>query len=573
RGNSTADARNAARTTLSKLAASAKPAGASDYQALTAGTMSWWRSFWEKTAAVHTPDEDLQLLYYLGIYKLGCVSVPGRPAATLQGPWIEDHRLPPYSNDYHFNVNVQEMHWPAFASNHLETLEPLWALLKSWRPRMKQMARRFAGVEDGLQLPHAADDRCVAMGGIWSIDHASTAWTAQLAWLYWKYSGDTSFLCETAYPLMKGAMRVYEAMLEDDGERLCLPLNFSSEFGYSFVEATGKNPSYQLAMINFLCRALLEVSGQRGLTATAKETARWKEIIARLPVVTASARRESKNPWALLGPYGFTAQLDKDEKTRLSPAELRELNPPPCWMGKEIDPAAINGAGEILLWEGQPLRESHRHHSHLAGIYPLDVLDFYPDGKHYALVYNAIRNHALQGMGTWSGWCISWASIIHARLRNGGMAALLLNILRRGFMRTGYATTHDPVFPGFTDDNQRNFMQLDAALGAAAAVLEMLAHTAQGAIRIFPAVPAGWQSASFAGIRCEGGLLVSGKMENGRVLRVELSAESDGRHRLENPFKGRGAIACYARGKVVKCGGDLEFIDLAVAAGDKIEIK
>lgn len=140
-------------------------------------------------------------------------------------------------------------------------------------------------------------------------------------------------------------------------------------------------------------------------------------------------------------------------------------------------------------------------------------------------------------------------------------------------MRAGYATTHDPVFWGFADSNQRNFMQLDAALAAAAAVLEMLAHGAQGAIRIFPAVPDEWQSASFSGIRCEGGLLVSSNMENGKATRVELIAERAGCHRLENPFKGRDALACYAHGKAVKFGGDLEFIDLSVAAGDKIEIK
>ena len=29
----------------------------------------------------------------------------------------------------------------------------------------------------------------------------------------------------------------------------------------------------------------------------------------------------------------------------------------------------------IALWEGMPLEESHRHHSHLAGITPFDIFD------------------------------------------------------------------------------------------------------------------------------------------------------------------------------------------------------
>ncbi len=187
------------------------------YDHLARQTAAWWHQWWDQTAVITLPDRDLELLYYLGIYKLAGLSPPGSPAATLQGPWVEGYRLPPWSGDYHFNVNVQECYWPAFAANHPETLMPLVQLLARWRPKLHEYAARFAGIEDGLQLPHAVDDRCTCMGGFWTgtVDHANTAWTGQLLWLYYQYTADINFLRETAYPFLKSVMRVYEVMLED----------------------------------------------------------------------------------------------------------------------------------------------------------------------------------------------------------------------------------------------------------------------------------------------------------------------------------------------------------------------
>ena len=58
-------------------------------------------------------------------------------------------------------------------------------------------------------------------------------------------------------------------------------------------------------------------------------------------------------------------------------------------------------------------------------------------------------------------------------------------------------------------------MQLDGAMGAAAAILEMLAHECRGEIRLAPAVPDEWKDVAFEGIRLPGGKFASGVRENG----------------------------------------------------------
>ncbi len=482
-------------------------------------TADWWREWWDRAAGIQLPDPDRELLYYLGMYKLAGLSVPGSPAATLQGPWVEEYRMPPWSADYHFNINVQECYWPAYGGNHLETLEPLFGMIESWKPKLREQARTFTGIDDGFMLPHAVDDRGTCMGGFWTgaIDHGSTGWAAQLMWLYYRHSMDEAFLRDTAYPFMKGTMRVYEAMLEDLGDELALPVGVSPEFGGADAAAWGRNASFQLAVIHFLCRALIEASERLGIDEEGRR--KWSEIDRRLPLGSTSS--------------------DGDQ---------------------------------LHLWEGQPLAESHRHHSHLAGIYPFDIFDIDQDGEQRRLVINSMAHLTRQGIGQWSGWCVPWASILHARLGNGEMADLLLAVFRRAFMGPGFATLHDAAFPGLTLLAGRpDIMQVEAGMGAAAAVLEMLCHLRGGVLRIFPAVPRDWTDVSFTGLRTEGAFLVSADRRNGATTVVTVHSLAGQPLRLANPWDPSEAHLTDGRGTVRMLSGRV--LNVRTEAGQKLEFR
>jgi len=488
-GETPADAREHARSVLTDHA----EAG---YEQLADRTAAWWGGYWSRIAAVSVPDAECGLLYYLGMYKLAGLSVPGSPAATLQGPWVEEYCMPPWSSDYHFNINVQECYWPAFAGNFISALQPLWKMVKRWEPRLRENARAFLGIDDGLQLPHAVDDRCTCMGGFWtgSVDHGSTSWTGQLMWQQWRYTMDEGFLRETVYPFLKGAMRVYEAMLQDDGKTMSLPVSVSPEFGGSGSSAWGRDASFQLANIHFLCRALIEASEL--LDIDADDRSRWQYIAERLPLCS-------------------------------------------------TDPSG----NEIWLWDDQPLSESHRHHSHLAGLYPFGVFDYHGDEAQRALVAASMRTLTRQGMGLWTGWCMPWAAILHARTGNGHMANVLLNAFRRCFMGPGYASTHDARFSGFTlMDGRPEIMQVEAGLAAAAAVLELLVQCSHGTIRIFAALPNWWRDVAFDGIRTDGAFLVSGRIRDGEIEAVRVFSEAGAPLRVVNPFGERGCIVGSGEG-------------------------
>jgi alpha-L-fucosidase 2 len=517
-GDDAASARAAACTLLD----AAEEKGAAS---LLGETAAWWARYWESVPRLHIPNERLSFLYDYGMAKFaGLSSQAGGVPAGLQGAWIEEYAMPPWQGDYHFNINVQMCYWPAYRGNRLSHLKPLFEMIGSWEPQLRQNARVFVGIDDGLMLPHAVDDRCTCMGGFWSgsVDHGCTAWVAEMMYRYYLYSGDVAFLRETAYPFMVGAMRVYEEMLERDGDGWTLPISVSPEYRGSAMNAWGRNASFQLACIHNLCENLLAAAETLG------ETPRpvWGEIQRGLPRA------------ALYGP---------------------------------------EGQREIALWEGTPLEESHRHHSHLAGICPFDVLDV--DDREWQAIYErSLRTWIHKGMGMWSGWCVPWAAMIHTRFGNADMAELLLEIWERVYTNEGHGTLHDCNFPGFTligapsittGARSEEKMQMDAGMGVTSAIMDVMLHTRRGVNHLFAGAPGRWKRVAFEGMRTEGAFLVGAERVDGLVTRVDVRSEMGGRFRLANPWAGPAAVE-YGSGRRETAHGDV--LALAMEAGQQVVI-
>ena len=456
---------------------------------LDADASDWWATYWTNAPRAALPNAGLQEIFDYGLYKLACVTPPQGVACTLQGPFMESYQLPPWSNDYHLNINLEMIYYPLLMSGKFDHFQPLWLMLKSWWPEIEKNGRQFFQNERALMLPHAVDDRAKVVGTFWTgtIDQACTAWMAQLAWLHYRYAGDKAVLQEIAYPLLVGAFEGYYAMLEPTDSGYVLPVSVSPEYRGSRMDAWGKNASFQLAALHAMC----DILPQAARVLSKSVDPRWAEVEAKLPLYT-----------TVEGVYQQEFQLSNER---------------------------------IALWEGMDLIESHRHHSHLGGIWPFATYDPLSDA-HKQVVDESLKTWVYRGAGGWSGWCVPWAAMLMARTNQSEASVNWLTYWKTNFVNEGRGTLHNAnthgqsllgsdVYAKKDSINQIDeVMQLDAGFGALTAVYELLLQNRIDGLHVLPGLHAAWDDLSFTNVWAEGGFRMSAIVEQQRVVEVVVEA-------------------------------------------------
>ncbi len=471
-----------------------------DFTDLTESTRAYWHRFWTESAMVRTGYQRLDRQYLMGMYRLGASSVEGFDATGLQGPWIEDHRMPPWSGDYHLNVNIQECYWPAFAGNCMSAAKPLVDFVLKHEQAARNYARLLAGVEDGYHLPHAIDDKGACMGGFWtgSIDHGSTAWLMHTLMEYCRYVHSCVLYRDLAAPLLCKVLRVSRALLRlDESGVYRFEVSVSPELGGAGEHAWGVNSSYQLAAIHACARDLRFVERMCDM----KDRAVLHERVPDLDDLLAFAKNLDAGA---LPKYASTQRAGVEDT-------------------------------EIFVFDDVPLPHSHRHHSHLAGIWPLQTID--TDGVDADATRRALSRWVRLGAGEWSGWSFPWASILHSHSGSSDAAFHMLQTFMAFFTNEGYATTHDATSPGLTVlDGRPDIMQLEACLGFSAAVIELIVRTdaswweatdlyTLSGYHIADTLPAAIPDLAFSRVRLPGAVLADGIVRDRRLVELYLESE------------------------------------------------
>ena len=412
--------------------------------------------------AAEGDDPQLSTLYFqMGRYLMISGSRPGSLPLTLQGKWNETTN-PEWESKHTLNINQQLNYSGAEMVNLSECHEPMFDMISDLSVTGAKVASNIY-YSSGWVVHHNTDVWRGAApingrDGFWP---AGQAWLAQNLLWHYQYTGDTNFLANTAYPLMKSAARFFQDFLiphRDNTNWLVTNPSYSSEHNWksgSIEVANVAGPTMDNELIRELCDYLIQSTHILGIDAEFR---------------TNLINLRAKLPPNQIGRYG----------------QLQE------WL-EDVD--AQN--------------DTHRHCSHLVGLYPGETISPYytPTMAAAAKISTDARCSA---PFTDIGWGHAWRIGLQARLQNSQSAYLFItNMLQR----------HVSTNLMFTDVNNR---QCDGIFGALGGVTETMLQSQRGEIHLLPALPAKWTNGTVSGLMARGGFEVSIQWQSNRLASANI---------------------------------------------------
>jgi hypothetical protein len=279
------------------------------------------------------------------------------------------------------------------------------------------------------------------------------AWAMHNYWLQYSYAGDWKSIQEKWVPKAMKIADAYEKMQQRDpsGKIGLLPMGSPEYKGFE----TFPNTNYNLAILRWLLNSLIESNEKAN--ARPIEVSKWKQIVADLI------------------PY----------------------------------PVDQNG---LMIGSNQPVDQSHRHYSHLLGLYPLFQLNPDSPADRELVDKSVVHWHKIGGGKGLAGYSFTGAASLYAALGRGNDAfAILQNFLLGNI---GISQLLSNTF--YVEAGGRNPV-IETPLSAASSTMELLLQSWGNKIRIFPAVPDVWKEASFDQLRAQGGFLVSASRKAGKT--------------------------------------------------------
>ncbi|MFI9586134.1 glycosyl hydrolase family 95 catalytic domain-containing protein [Streptomyces sp. NPDC052236] len=180
-------------------------------------------------------DRALEALYFqYGRYLLIASSRAGSLPANLQGVW-NNTTNPPWSADYHVNINLQMNYWLAEVTNLAETTAPYDRFIEALRAPGRRTAKEMFST-DGWVVHNETNPYGFTGVHDWATAFwfpEAAAWLTQQLYDHYRFSGSTSYLRSTAYPVMKEAADFWLANLRADPRdgKLVVTPSYSPEHG------------------------------------------------------------------------------------------------------------------------------------------------------------------------------------------------------------------------------------------------------------------------------------------------------------------------------------------------------
>lgn len=430
---------------------------------------------WSRLLARHDdpaiPDPELEASYLqFGRYLTITGSRDGLPMG-LQGLW-QNNNTPDWMSDYHTDINLQMNYWladrAALPGSFTALADYCLAQLPVWTDSTKRLfndpRNRFRNTSGKIGGWAIAFSTNIYGGSGWWWHPAGNAWLCNSLWDHYAFTQDKAYLARI-YPLLKGAAEFWAArlvpMTVDGREVLVDDHDWSPEHGPQ--DTLGNTYSQEIV------RDLFE---------------HYREAVAVLGRDRAYGDR--------IG--GLQRKL-----------YLPKVSPTTGWLEEWMSP---DNLGET----------THRHLSPLIGFFPGDRIA--TDTAPPELIEGVRALLTARGMDSY-GWACAWRSACWARLKDAEKAYQLLLTVLRPSVANGNGTA--PNFFDMYSQGSYTIFQIDANLGAPAAMAEMLVYSRPGVLELAPALPSAWaRSGRVTGIGARGGFEVDLSWRDGKVTRAVI---------------------------------------------------
>lgn len=448
-----------------------------------------------KAVAKGESDPALIVLYYqFGRYLLISSSRPGDMPANLQGLWA-DTMQPPWSSDYHANINLQMIYWPAETANLPECFEPLERYIAFLTGPGAKTAKVHYGARGWTVHTLANPWGFTAPGESpsWGLSPSAGAWLAQHLWEHFAFARDTNYL-RRVLPILRASAEFSLDWLVEDPKSKKLVAGPATSPENTFITADGQKAS--------LCMG----------------PSMEQEII-----------------WDAFNNYLEAAKLLGLNEPTVAEVERAKLR---------LQLPQIGSDGRLMEWseEFTEAEPGHRHTSHLFALHPGRQIALTTTPELAAATRKSLEKRLANG-GGYTGWSRAWIINFWARLGDGNQAGENVQALLAKSTLPNLFDTHPPF-------------QIDGNFGGVAGICEMLVQSHTGEIVLLPALPATWATGSVRGLRARGGYEVDLRWADGKLVTATVrNVTGDGHCRVR---LGKKSVEFkVAKGKSQKLDGNL----------------